>query len=497
MRVLLAGLFHETHCFVPDRTPLSDFSVARGDELLGFRGNGSMIDGFLEVAAAESWQVVPAVSFMATPSGIVEDRVVESFLADFDAVATKRECDAVFLALHGAMVSESVEDVEGMLLSRLRAVPSLARVPVVGVFDLHATLTPAMAAGADALVCYRENPHVDARESAVRAAGLLARIGAEGHRPRMHYRHAGVIWPPTGTGTADTPMRDLEALARKIEAEDPEIRAVNVVAGFSFADVADAGVSFSVVSTGSAGRAEAALARLADAAMELRDAGLPAEMTPAAAISAAARATGSGPALLVEPSDNIGGGAPGNGTVLLRALLAARHPNAGIILADAEAVAALADTTPGSRRRLRVGGRDNPMDPGPVELEVELVARSDGRFTLEDRQSHAAAASGVRVDMGPTAVVRHAGITLLLTTRKTPPFDLGQWRSQGIEPERLDLIVVKAAVAHRRAYDRIMRASYTVATPGPCTSDPRQLPYRRLARPVYPLHPRPRRPADS
>ena len=297
MRVLLAGLFHETHCFVPDRTPLSDFSVARGDELLGFRGNGSMIDGFLEVAAAESWQVVPAVSFMATPSGIVEDRVVESFLADFDAVATESECDAVFLALHGAMVSESVEDVEGLLLSRLRAVPSLARVPVVGVFDLHATLTPAMAAGADALVCYRENPHVDARESAVRAAGLLARIGAEGRRPRMHYRHAGVIWPPTGTGTADTPMRDLEALARKIEAEDPEIRAVNVVAGFSFADVADAGVSFSVVTTGSAGRAEAALARLADAAMELRDAGLPAEMTPAAAISAAARATGSGPAL--------------------------------------------------------------------------------------------------------------------------------------------------------------------------------------------------------
>ena len=497
MRVLLAGLFHETHCFVPDRTPLSDFSVARGDELLGFRGNGSMIDGFLEVAAAESWQVVPAVSFMATPSGIVEDRVVESFLADFDAVATESECDAVFLALHGAMVSESVEDVEGLLLSRLRAVPSLARVPVVGVFDLHATLTPAMAAGADALVCYRENPHVDARESAVRAAGLLARIGAEGRRPRMHYRHAGVIWPPTGTGTADTPMRDLEALARKIEAEDPEIRAVNVVAGFSFADVADAGVSFSR-------RHHRQRRKSRGGARPPRRRG--------DGIARCRAARGNDPRggdLRRRKGDRIRPGAAGGAVRQHRrrrpgqrhrpAPGAARRPasDAGIILADAEAVAALADTTPGSRRRLRVGGRDNPMDPGPVELEVELVARSDGRFTLEDRQSHAAAAGGVRVDMGPTAVVRHAGITLLLTTRKTPPFDLGQWRSQGIEPERLDLIVVKAAVAHRRAYDRIMRASYTVATPGPCTSDPRRLPYRRLARPVYPLHPRPRRPADS
>ena len=112
------------------------------------------------------------------------------------------------------------------------------------------------------------------------------------------------------------------------------------------------------------------------------------------------------------------------------------------------------------------------MDPGPVELEVELVSKSDGRFMLEDRQSHAAASTGVQIDMGPAAVVRHGGLTILLTTRKTAPFDLGQWRSQGIEPANLDMIVVKAAVAHRRAYDKIMRASYTVATPGPCTSNP-------------------------
>ncbi len=448
-----------------------------------------MIDGFLEVAERESWDVVPSVSYMATPSGIVEDEVIETFFSDLDAVVAAESCDAVFLALHGAMVSESLEDVEGTLLSRLRAAPSLEPAPVAGVFDLHATMTPTMAAQADALVCYRENPHVDARDSAKRAAGLLARIRAEGRRPRMHHRRARLIWPPTGTGTADSPMRDLEALARRIEAEDPEIWAVNVVAGFSFADVPDAGVSFSLVTTGSAEAAEAALSRLADAAMELRDAGLPAEMDPDAAIAEAAANRGSGPALLVEPSDNIGGGAPGTGTVLLRALLEAQHPNAGIILADPEAVAFLAEAAPGSLRRMRLGGAGNPMDPGPVELEVELVSKSDGRFTLEDRQSHAAASTGVQIDMGPAAVVRHGGLTILLTSRKTAPFDLGQWRSQGVEPAEFDIIVVKAAVAHRRAYDQIMRASYTVSTPGPCTSDPRLLEYRLLNRPAYPLDP--------
>jgi microcystin degradation protein MlrC len=83
--------------------------------------------------------------------------------------------------------------------------------------------------------------------------------------------------------------------------------------------------------------------------------------------------------------------------------------------------------------------------------------------------------------------VRHAGIRILLTSRKTPPFDLGQWRSQGVNPEELSVIGVKAAVAHRRAYDPIAHASYTVDTPGPCSSNLRGFPFRHVRRPVFPL----------
>jgi microcystin degradation protein MlrC len=86
-------------------------------------------------------------------------------------------------------------------------------------------------------------------------------------------------------------------------------------------------------------------------------------------------------------------------------------------------------------------------------------------------------------------VVVTKGVTILLTSRKTPPFDLAQFRSQGIHPEQLKAIGIKAAVAHRRAYDRIAKGSYTVATPGPCTSRIETLPYKRLRRPVFPIHP--------
>ncbi|MBM3970280.1 MAG: microcystin degradation protein MlrC, partial [Planctomycetes bacterium] len=117
----------------------------------------------------------------------------------------------------------------------------------------------------------------------------------------------------------------------------------------------------------------------------------------------------------------------------------------------------------------------------------ELLSTSDGRFTLEDRHSHLASMCGVQIDMGPCAVVQHAGIRVLLTSRKTPPFDLGQLRSQGIMPEELSVIGVKAAVAHRQAYDPITKHSHTVNTLGPCTSDLRTLPYEQIRRPVFPL----------
>jgi microcystin degradation protein MlrC len=193
-----------------------------------------------------------------------------------------------------------------------------------------------------------------------------------------------------------------------------------------------------------------------------------------------------GPVLLVEPADNIGGGAPGDNTTILHALVERGVQNAGMIINDPETVQALQHYAIGEQVRMDIGGKSGVMGAEPLPLDVELLSRSDGRYTLEDPHSHLAG-SGQHIEMGPCAVVRHQGITILLTSRPSPPFDLGQWRSQGIQPEALSVIVVKAAAAHRQAYDPIAAASYTVDTPGACTQNLKRLPYRHVKRPVYPL----------
>ncbi|MCZ8104724.1 MAG: M81 family metallopeptidase [Burkholderiales bacterium] len=495
-RILLGGLFHETHTFLEEVTGPDQMRTREGAALMGRRGDASTVDGFLEVAERCAWTVVPTLETQATPSGTIDHAVFEAFWDKFETVARPAltaGIDGIWLALHGAMVTTQSDDPEGDLLERIRALPGAATLPLFAVFDLHANFTPRMAQFADGLVGYRENPHADARNAAVLSAELLERSLDTGVRPRMVSRSFPVLWPPTGTGTADIPMRTLSDLARKIEREDQSVWAVSIVGGYSFADTFHTGVAACVITDGDPVATERHLDALEETAVREREAGVPAEWDLEAALDDAIADPPSGPAIIVEPADNIGGGAPGDCTSILRAFVRRGLERAAVVINDEAAVKALSTVEPGARVVLSMGGSSS-LDPGPFTCEVELLSRSDGRFRLEDVNSHLAAANGVNIEMGPCASVRAGGTTILLTTRKTPPFDLGQLRSQGIVPEALAFIGVKAAVAHRRAYDRLAGRSYWVGTPGPCPSDLTTLPYRRIRRPIFPLDP-PWRPA--
>ncbi|OJY33810.1 MAG: microcystin degradation protein MlrC [Rhizobiales bacterium 65-9] len=488
-RILFGGLFHETHTFVDEVTTIDSIKLEEGAALLRRRGDGSTTDGFLEVAEREGWTPVPTALMRATPSGRIEQSAFETFWRAFSAIAEKEAAaglDGLWFDLHGAMVTTEDDDPEGTFLARVRALPGAADLPLFGVFDLHATFTEQMARHADGLVGYRENPHTDARAMAVLSAELLARSLREGRRPRIVHRATPIVWPPTGTGTADVPMKALEQAARAIEAADPAVWAANIVAGYAFADTRDTGVSMNLVTTGAEGAAGGHLDRVAALAMEHRARGIPEEWDLVAAIADALTRPADRPIIFVEPADNIGGGAPGDCTSVLRAFLQHALPKSGVIINDPQAVATLADRAIGSTTRIAVGGKGGELDPGPVPVDATLISRSDGRFTLEDRQSHLAA-GGVHIEMGPCAVVQAVETTILLTSRKTPPFDLGQWRSQGVAPETLRFIGVKAAVAHRRAYDKIAARSYLVAVRGACPSDLTTLPYKKIRRPIFPL----------
>jgi microcystin degradation protein MlrC len=488
-RILFAALFHETHTFLSEPTHWQDMDVARGAEILEKEGDESPTDGFIEVAQDLGWEIVPTVSAFAIPSGPVADAAFERYWREFverAAPALIAGVDAAFLVLHGAMATQSIDDAEGEFLARFRALPGAAALPVFGVLDLHANVSARMCALANGLLTYRKNPHTDGKITAIRAAQLLNRCLRKGRIPRMSWCRVPLLLAPPGTGTQSDPMLALTRLAEDIELAEPSVWAYNVAAGFSFADTPESGLTLSVVMDAGLEAARPHLKAGADLAWQLRDSGT-VKYSLVDAVLSAIPADTRGPILLVEPADNIGAGAPGDGTCILRALIARGVERALVTLNDPQAVAELGTVSIGMKTRLSVGGRGWSMDLGPLQIEATLISRSSGAFQFEDPQNHLASAYGAGFEMGPCAVVRTGGVTLLLTSNKTPPFDLGQYRSQGIDPETFAWIGVKAAVGHRQAYDPIAAASYYVDTPGPCSSNLSQFPYRRLCHPVYPL----------
>ena len=487
--VLLAGLFHETHTFLDHTTPPGDWTIRRNEQLFEARDDASPLAGVLSVADERHWQLTPTIDMRATPSGSVEDPVLETFWDGLAAGFDKGPFDGIFLVLHGAMACCGCPDVEGEIIQRIRAIESLADLPICGVLDLHGNISRQTIESTQGLIAYRRNPHTDGHQVAVEAAQLLDDILSSSKTPQSVWARPPVIWPPTGTGTNDEPMKTLEDMARQIETDEPDIVAVNVMGGFSFADTPDTGVSFAATTFGDPEIARARLGELVDFAIAARHQGNKVDPPFESCLEDVARhiADGQTPVVLVEPSDNIGGGAPGDATTMLAEFLRQDIDGAVAIINDPESVEALSGLDIGATATLAIGGKTSRLTDGPIDATVTLESTSDGRFTLEDKHSHLAAGSGLYIEMGPSAVVRCSGVRILLTSLKTPPFDLAQLRSQGINPEDCSVVNVKAAVAHRQGWDPVTAHTYTVDTPGPCSSDISRLPFQLVKRPVFPL----------
>ncbi|MCA9040678.1 MAG: M81 family metallopeptidase [Planctomycetaceae bacterium] len=488
-RILLAGLFHETHTFLEEVTHIEDFEIRRGEELLSVAGDGSPLAAVVEFGNKTGWEFLPTIDMRAMPSGTVANDVFETFWEAFVAGyqnEIEQGIDGIYLVLHGAMVTDAYPDVEGELLNRIRQLDGAKDIPICGVLDLHGNISPKMMQASQGFIAYQCNPHTDAHAASYKGAELLNEILTRGEFPTVLHQPAGLLWAPTAVGTDDVPMKTLEEMARRFEETEAGINTVNIFGGYAFADTPHTGVSISVITFGDPARARDLLDHLIMKAKADHVYAQKQDLDPENLVSHLQQHFKSAetPVILAEPSDNIGGGAPGDGTSLLRFFLKHKLEGFVVVINDPEVVAELQTETRGTEVKKSIGGKGSPLGEGPLEITAELRYLSDGQFELEDRNSHLASIAGVQIDMGPCAVLEHALGTILLTSRKTPPFDLGQLRSQGIIPERANVIAVKAAVAHRRAYNPIAAAQYTVDTPGPCGSNLKLFPYRLVPKAI-------------
>src|SRR5437763_1358244 len=261
MRLLIAMMKHETNTFSPVPTPLARFGHGPGPlygeaAIQAYRGTGSGLGAYLDLAEREKADIVLAIAASAPPSRPVEDAAYEH-IADIicDAVA-KGGFDGMFLDLHGAMVTESFEDGEGELLRRIRAIDP--KTPIAVSLDMHANLYDAMIENATVVTGYRTYPHIDTYDTAKRAGEILLKTMRGEIRPVMAWGNVPMLPHVMRQGSDDHPNKQLQARCAAMSAPGTKAGALAAAlfTGFPHADISNAGLSAVVVTNGDRGLAE-------------------------------------------------------------------------------------------------------------------------------------------------------------------------------------------------------------------------------------------------
>jgi microcystin degradation protein MlrC len=352
--------------------------------------------------------------------------------------------------------------------------------------DMHANLSPAMIAGTNVTTVYRTNPHLDARDRGLECAGLIIRTIRGEVRPVQSLEQIPAAIEIVRQYTVVSPMReiceDLDAVLRR-----PGILTASVAEGYPWADVEEMGMSFLAVSDGDPSLARDAARWMAQRAWNRREDFVGREPRADDALRAAdlaATPDAGGPVVLMDVGDNIGGGGPGDSTILLEAAQRLAVRGFLCILFDPAAVRRCAEAGEGGEVTTTVGAHTDQRHGQPVRVTGRVRRLSGGRW--EDPEP---VHGGYRFfDAGPTAVLDTTdGATIVLTTRLIAPVSLAQLPAAGVDPREPRIIAAKGVVSPRPAYERVASQILLVDTPGVTANDLRGFDYRHRRRPLFPL----------
>jgi microcystin degradation protein MlrC len=482
-RLVVAMMMHETNTFSPLPTPLASFRTLAGEAAIAeFRDTNTQLGGFLHVAQEIGAEVTVPVAAGAHPSGPVEKGAYED-MCEAIVGAIRGGCDAAFLALHGAMVAEHVDDGEGELLRRVRAIAP--RLPIAVGLDFHAHLTAPMIEHATVVTGYRTYPHVDMAETAARAARTLVRALDGQVRPVIVWDRRRMMTSTLVHTPARQPMKDIVDMAIAAEASGAVLNA-SVFGGFPHADIPHLSCSAVVVCDGRADAGRELLDRLLDLAWERRAAFLY-QGAPLASQIAHARTLGDGPIVLVDHGDNTASGGTQDVMSVVAEVMAQRLEDvvAGPIC-DPESVARLVEAGTAASVTLPLGGKvDMPQIqlPGrPLTVTGKVTRITDGEFVVTGPM-----ATGTRVRMGRTAVLDTGRMQLVVSERRSEPFDLGVFTHAGIDPRRKRYVLIKSRQHFRAGFEPIARHIVLCDGEGVTSSDLSRFTYRNRPVPLYPF----------
>lgn len=485
LKVALLGIYHESNTFVETPTVLTDFDNRRN-----LRGRDAIrkeyqdahheIGGMMEVMDKEGIEVIPVLVAEALPGGTITadtyNLLLNEMLEGLDKILP---VDACLVVPHGAGVTEEFRDMDGHWLSKIREKlgPDM---PIVGTLDLHANVSSLMTSSTDALVSYKENPHVDMRQTGIKAGKLLVDMLNGKTNPKQVLVQVPLSISIEQQLTKNEPCKSLYQYADQLAAEKG-ILSLSIQHGFPYADVAEMGTSIIVIADGDEDLAMKTAKKLEAYILERRDTFVGAKNDIPSSLKMIKDSEK--PVLLLDMGDNVGGGGPANNICILEAFEASKEFKYFVCIYDPKAVITCSEHQPGDEFDVKITG--TAKDGIKVQtINVKLVRLTDGNFT-EANPRHG---GQINHRMGKTAIVSTAEESIIMfTSLRVLPFSLQQLISSGVNPEEFDAIVAKGVNAPIAAYAPVCPTIIQVNTPGVTQADMTLFNHVHRRKPLFPF----------
>ncbi|MGO7831487.1 M81 family metallopeptidase [Rhizobium johnstonii] len=419
MRIAVGGIHTECSTYNPVLNEEKDFRVVRGEALLA-----SPYFAFLKDYDAE---FLPTIHARAIAGGPVSRATYEAFKGEFlERLKPMLPLDGLYLAMHGAMYVEGMEDAEGDWIGAARAAVG-EDCTVSASYDLHGNVTQCIIDALDIYSTYRTAPHIDVEETMRRAVSMLVKSLKVGERPILLWAPIPVVLPGERTSTVDEPAKSLYDMLPGIDALDG-VWDASLMVGYVWADEPRATAAAIMTGTDRA-VLEREAKRLARAYWNAReDFVFGCETGSLEECVEKAIASPTAPVVLAESGDNPTGGGVGDRADVLAELIA--REATGVVfagIADKAATEACYAAGIGAELELSVGASLDNKGSKPV------IARFTVKFLHETSD---------RTDR--QAVVSVSGIDLVLSAKRRPYHNIADFTRLGLDAHRAKIIVVKS-----------------------------------------------------
>jgi microcystin degradation protein MlrC len=432
-----------------------------------------------ERARALGWDVAEGLSAFAMPAGdttrVAYEAMRDEILSDLRAAMP---VDAVMINLHGAMIADGYPDAEGDLLAHIRALVGPG-VLVAAELDLHCHLTELKVASVDAMVIFKEYPHIDVTDRAEELFRIVADTLAGRVHPRMAMHDCRIIgiFP-----TTREPVRGFVDRMQALEGQDG-ILSVSLGHGFPWGDTPEVGMRVLVVADGDGAKAQALADRLGRELWDMRADLAPPFMGIEDAIARVVGHNGEKPLVLADTADNPGIGAAGDSTFLLRRLI--ERKVGGVAIApfwDPQATLSAFEAGIGARLALRIGGKLGPASGDPVDVQATVMG------LVENAHQRFGKASP---PMGNMAWLRIGNgdaeaIDIVVNDYRTQGFSPECFTAAGLDIARCRGLIVKSTQHFHAGFQPVADDILYVSAPGTGSMDMRSLPFTRVTRALWP-----------